>query len=457
MTVAGRDSARSFGTWCAVVLLGMGVGGAPAVAADFDAGAGYILTHDSNITRTPDPRAGQTQTVIGGLAYVDRTIELQTQLLAQAERLEYLKEIPNFNPSNAYYVNGAALWTIAPQQFFWIAQDVAREVLVDPLQNNVPSNRDQTNSLSTGPDFTIHLTTTDTAALGGRYGRFDIRGPGDNQRYSGYARWLRQLAPPRTLSLNYEAAHISFPDAGSVLVPYSKVFRQDWFGTFDARFASTNTVTIDAGSTYVTRSGGEDVRGGLTRIMLARRITPQSTLRLSLANQISDTYLDQLREVTSPTVPTEGPPTASASATDLIAGDVYKSRRRELSYVNSAAGMRYGVRAYIRDIDFSQLDLDQEERGWQIDWSWLYSNETLLYANTGYFKRNILSATPQEDREKSLTVGVTVKVSRNISLTAEGGRIERESSTSNRSFVDTRAMLLLGYSTGPLYTVKSRR
>jgi hypothetical protein len=61
------------------------------------------------------------------------------------------------------------------------------------------------------------------------------------------------------------------------------------------------------------------------------------------------------------------------------------------------------------------------------------------------------------DRESNFIAGVTYRVSRNVSLTAEGGRIERESSAAGVSFVDSRAMLFLGYSTGPLYTVRSRR
>jgi hypothetical protein len=58
---------------------------------------------------------------------------------------------------------------------------------------------------------------------------------------------------------------------------------------------------------------------------------------------------------------------------------------------------------------------------------------------------------------------VTYRLNGNVSVTVEGGRNQREStapSTSavpSTSFVDRRVMLLLGYSSGPLYEVRSRR
>jgi len=54
-------------------------------------------------------------------------------------------------------------------------------------------------------------------------------------------------------------------------------------------------------------------------------------------------------------------------------------------------------------------------------------------------------------------VGVTIKISRNVSLTAEGGRIDRKDANPAQSFVDSRALLLLGFTSGPLYTARSRR
>ena len=434
------------------MLLGNGLGSAPVLAGDFDVGVGYFIAHSSNITQSQNaPIAEQTQAVIGGFAYVERTLELQAQLLAQAEWREYVHN--TLNPNSAYYVNGAMLWTISPQQLFWSVADVASEVRVDPVAPDVPSNRTNANALSTGPDFTVRLTPTDAAAIGGRYGRFDTkRALGDNERYSAYARWLRQLGAQQALSLNYEATRVYFPDA----TLYQRVFQEDWFLRFDSRFASTDSISVDLGVTTVQRAGGEDVNGRLARLTLTRRITPTSTLKLSLTNQFSDPYIDLIGGVTSATAPTESAPATLDSGTILITDNVYRSKRRQFSYVNSDGRVRYTLRGYIRTVDFQQSASDQEERGGQLGWYWLYSNETQVYAYAAYFKRTFLDVA-LEDRENNFTVGVTYRVSRNLTITTEGERIERGSSTAGASFVENRAMLLLGYSTGPLYTVKSRR
>jgi hypothetical protein len=436
------------------MLLGNGLGKAPVLAADFDVGLGYSLTHDSNITQIPTaPIADQTQTVIGGLAYVEHTIDLHARLLAQAEWRRYVHD--TFDPSTAYYVNGAMIWTISPQQLFWSVDDLAREVRVNPNVPDVPGNRVNTNSLGTGPDYTVRPTPTDAAAIGGRYGRFDTSGgaSGDNERYSAYARWLRQLAAQQALSLNYEAARVYFPDP---TVLYQRVSRGDLFGRFDSRIAATNLITADLGKTRVLREGGEEASGRLARLTLTRRVTPTSTVRLSLADQISDPYSDLIGDVISATAPTEGAPVTPYSGTILITSDMYRSKRGQISYTNVDGRVRYSLRGFARNVDFQQTASDQKERGGQADWNWQYSNEAQIYAYAAYLKRTFIDIA-QEDRERNFTLGVTYRVSRNVSITTEGGRIERASSVAELSFVDNRALLLLGYSTGPLYTVRSRR
>jgi hypothetical protein len=431
-------------------LLGNGLGGAPVLAANFDVGAGYALTYDSNITQVPNaPIADQTKTVIAGLGYIEHTLDLHVQALAQVEWRRYVHD--TFDPSTAYYVNGAMIWTISPQQLFWSIDDLAREVRVNPNAPDIPSNRTNTNSLGTGPDYTVRPTPTDTAALG-PYGRFDTRRGLGCGRASA-ARWLRQLAAQQALSLNYEATRVYFPDP---TVLYQRVLREDLYGRFDSRIAATNLITLDLGTTHVRREGAEEVNGRLARLTLTRRVTPASTVRLSLADQISDPYSDLIGDVVSATAPTEGAPVTPYSGTILITSDMYRSKRGQISYANIDGRVRYLLRGFARTVDFDQTPSDQREHGGQVDWNWLYSNEAQVYAYAAYLKRTFLDI-PQEDREKNFTVGVIYRVSRNVSITTEGGRIERESTVPGLSFVDNRAILLLGYTTGPLYTVRTRR
>ena len=451
MVDAGGASIRWLGTWCAAVMLGSGFGSAPALAGELDAGAGYSLAYDSNIHQAATPVADETQAVIAGFSYVEHTLDLHAQMLGQGEWRDYVHG--ELDPNSAYYFNGAVLWTITPRQFFWSINDVARQVRINPAAADVPANRTNTNSLGTGPDYTVRLTRTDTAAFGGRYGRFDTKGAaGDNERYSAYARGLRQLGAYQALSVNYEATRVFFSDP---TVLYQRAFREDLFMRLDSRIASTNSINVDLGATRVQRKGGRDVRGQLARLTLTRRITPTSTGKLSLADQFSDPYIDLLAGVTSATVPTEGAPATPDAGTIPITDDLYRGRRGQLSYSSNDGRIQYLLRAYIRTFDFEiNNQNDQKEQGGQLEWYWRYLNAAQLYVYAGYLKRTFLDS-GLKDREKDFTLGVTYKVSRNVAFTAQGGRIERE--TGGTGFVDNRAMLLLGYSTGPLYTVRTRR
>ena len=63
----------------------------------------------------------------------------------------------------------------------------------------------------------------------------------------------------------------------------------------------------------------------------------------------------------------------------------------------------------------------------------------------------------RQDTDRNYNAGVTYKLNGNVSLTMEGGRVQRESNAPSVSFLDRRVMVLLGYSTGALYESRPRR
>jgi hypothetical protein len=86
-----------------------------------------------------------------------------------------------------------------------------------------------------------------------------------------------------------------------------------------------------------------------------------------------------------------------------------------------------------------------------------------FYALAAYTKRTFSPVDPtspligRQDTDRGYSMGVTYRLNRNVTVTMEGGRIERKSTVPLSSFVDNRVMLLLGYSSGALYQVRPRR
>ncbi len=420
-------------------------------AGESDFGVGLSLTHNSNIKRVEaNPQGEWTQALMGGLFYRENTIDVTARVLAQVERRHFYHN--SFSDDTAGYLDGAAVWTVLPRRFTWTVEDTFRQVLLNVASPDTPSNRAKANSLSTGPDFTFPLSSTDSAVIGGRYGRFDIENStSDNRRYLAYVRGVHALSPQTKVSLNFEAARANFEPEAQV---FPKIRREDRFGRYENRSA-TNSTLIDLGTSRVTRYGGSDLEGRLARLTLSEAFSSQSALRLGLTDQISDTYTDLIAGVTSSTAPRETGVVVLTGA-DVASGDLYHSKRGDLAYLNDDGRFGYTLQVYERRVDFETLNQDYQEQGWTFLWTWGYSGAMRFNATASYTKRTFTSV-EREDQDRNFAAGVAYRLNRNVSVTMEGGRTERQSSVDLNSFVDNRVMLLLGYSSGTSYEVRPRR
>lgn len=450
MSGGGRVSTGRFGAWCVATLCLAGFGGAPVLAAESAYWAGYSLAYDSNINRVPTGAlADFTQSLFGGVSYQERSADMSARILAEVERRNYHRN--TYSDENLYTVNGAAVWTILPRQFFWTVEDVARQVQIDITTPATPSNRTNANSLSTGPDYTLRLNPVNTVAIGARYGRFDVDGPGDNQSYSAYARWLHPLSAMTTLSANYEATRVNFPDGSS-----EDFLRENWFLGYDTR-ASFGTVAIAGGTSRVTRKGAEEQKGRYARLSLWHPITSTSSLQAAFAAQYWDTGSQLVGGVTSATQPTGGAPsrppsTPSSTLTPTTIGglttDTYYSERGDITYENRGGRFVFVLRGYANRVDYTQQPLDNDERGGRIEFTWLYSQARILtYAE--YLKRAYRDFF-QEDKARNIGVAMTYSLNRNLNMVVEGARLEQISTAAPNNYVDRRALLRLIYSSSSI-------
>ena len=411
-------------------------------------GGGYSLTHDSNITRSPNGPPEWTSALFAGVAYEEHTVDLNAQFLAQMEFRNYLRNV--YQDDHSGYINGAAIWTISPQLFSWTVEENFRQVRVNLTQPDVPTNRTEVSAFSTGPNFTIRFDSTNAADIGGRYDRFDIRGPGDNQRASGYGRLIHRVSEYTTVSANYEAARIDFEDT----VTYPRVLRMDGFARFEMR-RLPHEVTLDIGTSRVIRYGSDELRGRLGRLTFARQLTPESRFQGSFISQYSDTFTDSLRGIANPMIPGE---TAIVPGSDVITGDPYYLRRGELGFLSETPGAVFGysLRGYAKSVDYLTQPLDFHEWGAWLDLAWRPSVAARFYISGRYSKRTFLES-PEIDTDSFPAAGVTYALNRAITVTFEASRQSHTSTIPLSDYVDWRGMLLLGYSTGPLYSPVSRR
>jgi hypothetical protein len=326
---------------------------APIHAGESDFGVGLSLAHDSNIERVEtNPRSDWTEVLMFGLFYRENTADVTARVLAQVESRRFIRS--SFANGRGEFLDGAMVWTISPKRLTWTVADTFREVQVDIVAPSTPSNLTKSNSLSTGPDFTYPLSARDSVVMGGRYGRFDIKNStSDSRRYLAYMRGVHALSAQTKLSLNYEAGR-SYFEPGTQ--PFPKILREDWFGRYE-NLSALNSTTIDLGTSRVTRSGGAPLESGrFARLILSEALSRQSSLRLALSDQISDTYSDVIAGVAGSAVPRD-PGAGVFNGADIASADLYHSKRGELVYVNDDGRFGYTLQAYGRRVDFETLDI----------------------------------------------------------------------------------------------------
>lgn len=440
---------------------------APIFAAQVDYGVGLSSTYESNIFRTTtDPRRELYVSLMGAAFVRENNRDFDIRTLVQVEHRHFTQH--TFPDDTTMYLDGAALWTILPQRATWVLEDTFREVQLNLTAPNTPSNRTKSNTLSTGPDLTFAVDSANSVVAGGRYGRFDVQNSNtDNRRYGGYLRGLHLLSLQSKASLNFEATRVFFEPTAT---PYPDVLQKNAYGRYESLYAGSGA-TVDLGRTNVTQyGGGQSLDGNIGRLTLFKALGPESTIRISYSNEISDTYSDLLRGVTGLSG-TADPAAAviqgnAGLATGLATADLYKSILGTAAYLNQGGRFQYTLLVLGRQVNFATLNQDYNEKSGRLYLGWLQSGAmrfgvTADYSNRTYLILTVDATNPdaplREDTDRNFLASLEYKLNQSLVVTLVGNLVRRDSNAPGVSYVDRRAMLLVGFSFGHQFEVQSRR
>ena len=432
----------------------------PILAAQVDYGVGLSATYESNSFRTTtDPRRELYESFMVAASIRENNSDLSLRALAQIEHRHFTQH--TFSDDTTTFLDGAALWTIAPQRLTWALDDTFREVQVNVTAPDTPGNRTKSNTLSTGPDLTFALDSADSVIVGGRYGRFDVENSNtDNKRYGGYLRGVHLLSLQSKVSLNAEVNRVFFePEA----TPFPNVLQNNFYGRYESLYAGSGA-TLDLGKTHVAQlDGGQTLDGPIARLTLFKAFSLESTVRLSYSDQISDTYSDLLRGITLAGVPNDP---AAVVVQGLATAALYHSKLGSAAYLNQGGRFQYTLVATGRKVDFATLDEDYEERTGRMYLAWVQSGAMRFSASFDYSRRTYQTllvdpATPgsalRQDIDKNYIATVEYRLNQSLTATLVANLIRRDSNVPAVSYIDRRAMLLLGYTFGHQFEMQSRR
>jgi len=431
----------------AVILAGILLSGCPTAlfAGESAYALGYSGIYSSNIAHVPDnPTSVWTNSLFAGIAYMENTPDLVAHVLSEANYLNYNNS--TYGNETLFHLDSAALWNISPQRFTWMVQDVYTQLPVDITATETPSNRQNVNVFNTGPDFLLHFSPVQTLALGARYGNLNTSGDDtDNNRYSGYTRWQYQSTPRTNYSLNYEVLKVAYKDN----VANTDYTQQDVYVRADTR-PSRSEFILDLGATRISRDQQSDVDQSRGKISWVRQLNPESTMGAYYSVEVSNTANDVLAASAA------GPSSPAATPTAGSTSDIYNTKRGQVFYTQRSTHFGTSLQIFYQNLQYEVLPDSNRQTGGNLALDYYatqVSTTTLFgsYAETKYtdYYRN--------DTDRNVGLRFSYQLVRNITMSIEGQRLERVSTTSSESFVDNRALFTVLYTSNPLYRTLSGR
>lgn len=428
---------------CAVAVMAVTVNLlSTARAAEVTSNLGYGLEYTDNARLVPVNKEEEwTQTLNAGVSYLESSASLDARIQAQAAYQDYRNDL--YSEDTVLGLSSSLQWRISPDRFTWTIEDYLTQSAIQSLAPDTPTNRQQTNVFTTGPDLKLRLSPVHTFQLSARYTRDTYETSDlDDARNSGNAAWLYQITLRTTLSLNYSVQEVNYDN----VVINTDFDRQDGFLRIENRLAS-NTFVLDAGTTSIQRENVPDENGSLGRFSWTRLVSTVSTFVLSVSSELSDVGRQALIAGQTDTSIQQIAPSAS------ITSDVFRTKNANITFMHRRS-FGNDVVGFFRSKDEYKLSPAEEQRkGGNIDIGYEFAGTRTASVFGRYVETESNLAIPAvQFTDKSYGLRFSDRLIRNLTLGLDLGHNQRDNADPLQNYTERRAMLTLTYnsnSSGP--------
>lgn len=423
-----------------------------AFAAEFGYGVGYAGHYTDNILKTQTNLLEDwTNVIMAGISYRENGPQLAANLQARVEHLEYTHL--DFPDETLGYVNGAAVWTVAPQRFLWTLRERLEQLPRNNIDPLAPGNREVVNVAETGPDIFIPVTPISAVVLGARVAKVWLKeGTDDHSIVTLSARWRQRLDTTSTASFNVEGSRVMYTQPAVSLPPgFQDYSRADYFLRYDRRHPTLRLI-MDAGTAWIAyRDSNVEVNEPLVRINLVSRVSTESSMGISAGRELMSVGSALLAGVVDPST---GVPitTFTAVQTEAANGDVYISRRGEAFYSLKRRDLTAQASIFYRDFDYLATLQDRNETGSALRLFYNLDATTNIGA-WGANQKTEYMDTVRLDRDVAYGVFLTYRLTPRLSFGAEASHVDRISSVAAADYSETRGAVRLVYSNSPLVSL----
>jgi len=407
--------------------------GAPATSYGLSVGvsgrAGAMYT--DNLTLEED---GEREEWVGigalGLWAEHQGPSLVTEVVGEVEHRDYRDD--EFEDETLFSMDAVGALTIYPDALTWWTEDYFRQATIDPFAPPTPTNRQDANFFSTGPEATARLAPVHSFVAGARYSQYYFsRSILDSIRPSAYGRWEYDVSTRTDVSLNAEAEFVDYADE-SINDNYERV---DGFVTVETELAR-GSIELDGGLSRIDRNRLEDVDGYLARVLWEYELNTASSISLYGLSEYTDVGQDIYRSVRRGT--------SVGIFNEQLTGDIYQVNEAELSYRrdNGMGGIEIAARTRKEDYEDEPRDRDRKMIIGEIDYGISRLTTGIIRA---WYREDDYEQIDRSDQDTFFSVVLDNRLGRSLYIDVELSRRERDSSAPGASFDENRGLIMLRY------------
>src|SRR6202049_4466336 len=206
MAMGNRSGGPSLALAIVSILALKSAAAAETLAYGVDVGVG----ESDNVTLVPTNKVSQTM----ALADVDFDFKKQSRLL-DVNAKGYFTDINYLQGAYGNEVigrfDGAAHVALIPERLTWALSDDFGQAALDPFTPTTPTNLENINYVSTGPDLNLRLGPTSFFNASARFARAQYQtSPFNSNRLIGNLAWGLQLSAQSSASLNGDTERVLF-------------------------------------------------------------------------------------------------------------------------------------------------------------------------------------------------------------------------------------------------------
>jgi hypothetical protein len=240
------------------------------------------VAESDNVTLVSSNKVSQTMAVADAdFDYKQKSRRLDVDAKGNFTYLDYLQGA--YGSQLVGRFDGIAHLAIIPERIVWVLQDDFGQAALDPFTPVTPTNLENVNYVSTGPDFALRFGANSYANVSARYARAQYAtSPFNSNRLLGNVAWGLLLSARSSVSLNGDTERVMFENT----VLNRDFDRTSGFVRYEVHGARTD-LSADLGATTI-RQNGTSTSGGLARVELARQLSSAAKLTVSVGRDLTD-------------------------------------------------------------------------------------------------------------------------------------------------------------------------